>query len=131
MAEEERDAIVWTFEASGKASTSELSELISEFSCWKKTHRNGESSGNVTASVSPEDMNEDLDKIRDVLRLVDERLKSNDSKVTLNGKDFYYNPEKTEMTDGLRASLEEYSLLKEATEQAYSISNENGELAVY
>jgi hypothetical protein len=131
LTEDERNTLMLSFEAFGKASTTELSEIISSLSCWQKTHQSTENDGNISATLSVDDMEDDLVRMRDVIRLVEERLKSNNLKETFNGKDFYYDPSKTEMTDELRASLEKYSLLAEAKEQAYSIYIDNGELVVY
>jgi hypothetical protein len=131
LTDDERYALTLSYEIFGKASLSDIAKIVHDnFGLWKEARQNIEGVDSVGATAIISKVKK-FDMLRRVIQLVEQNKNNNDTKETINGKDFYYNPEDIEMTEELRTFLEEFSASHEAQEPSYFVDYDDGELLIY
>jgi uncharacterized phage-associated protein len=117
----------------GNISARELSELNHAFEFWKTAYdASVQPSGYRNKSkgvVSVSDMRLEAPRVKAAIDAAERSKASGDIRETINGVDFYYDANDTQMTDELLDML--YLFSRSADENAYTVSSVNGKVAIY
>ncbi len=130
---EEYNVLSDTINIFGKLSAKELSKLNHLYDFWNKSYKKSiDSNGYKCKSdsiIDVEDMKAELQKIKTILDAYNENKMVDQNTEIINGIEFYYDPEKMEMSEELLDKLYDFSL--DADEESYSLYIDNGELVIY
>jgi uncharacterized phage-associated protein len=117
----------------GAISARELSKLNHAFEFWENAYAASEDMRGYRdkrkSIVPPFAMRREAMRIKDVFDAAERTKASEDSKETINGVDFYYDPLNISMTDELIDRL--YLFSRVAEDNAYTVDLSDGELAIY
>ena len=117
----------------GKLSARELSNLNHSFAFWRDAYNNSvDPSGykdKRKAVVTVEAMRGELDRVRVMVKAFRDTQEERNLSELINGVQFIYSPDTLTFDDDVVDQLYEFSLL--ATDPAYSVYIDGGELVVY
>lgn len=133
MSHEERDALNMTISIFGKLTARELSEINHSFQFWKNAYKQSIQPNGFKdkddAIVSYNDMLKEGDRMKATIEAYKSTLKKNVLTETVNGIDFYYDPDVIKMTDEIMNEIELFS--RDAEDTAYSVYIDGGNLVIY
>lgn len=129
--EQEYNVLNLTSNIFGDLSAMELSELNHTFRFWSDAYHNGIADGGYhdkeKSVVDFSDYSDDIQTMLDIINAHKEASTAHEPMEVINGVKFFY--EGISLTDDIVDKLAEFA--KTATDNAYSVYVENGELVVY
>lgn len=131
--QEEYDALNLSISIFGRLSAKELSEINHTFRFWSKHYnasiRPDGYRSKIESVIPKSDLKQECDRIAEIIAAYQQGENESSIKETVNGIDFYCDPETVVLDDSLFDALFKFSL--SADENAYSVYSEGGNLVIY
>ena len=133
FSQEEYDSLNLSMEIFGRLSAKELSELNHTFRFWRKYYDasiQADGYKQKRYSIIPKsDLMEESARVAEIIALYRKNQSEKSIKETVNGIDFYCDPNTVTIDESLLDTLLDFSL--SADESSYSVYSEDGNLVIY